>query len=66
MRQTTRGLLRWLAIAAMVSGCGDSDEGTVAGEIDGDQSCVVCHLDQTLLRSLAVEPPAGNADAGEG
>ena len=61
-----RGSLLGLAVTLMLGGCGDSDSRSVTGEVSSEQSCVVCHLDQTALMSLAVEPPPGHSDAGEG
>ena len=60
------GSLLCMAVALMAYSCGDSDDGLVTGDHASDQSCVVCHLDQTALMGLAVEDEGGHADAGEG
>lgn len=66
----TRGMMRScllsLAVGLIALGCGDSDGGRLTGEVASGQSCVVCHLDQAMLKSLAVEAEAGHSDAGEG
>ena len=65
-RGLRKGTLLWLAIGMAVLGCGDSDDNTITGGIVSGQSCVVCHLDQAMLKSLAVEEEPGHSDAGEG
>ena len=65
IKGTTVGSLL-ATIALMVSGCGDSDKDKVTGGVASEQSCVICHLDQTALMSLAVEDEPGHDDAGEG